>query len=429
MIRIPIGQRAAILGPYANRHGLICGATGTGKTYTLATLTEGFSRAGVPVFLCDVKGDLAGMARGGSPVRLLDVFGEQGAAVRVPLQSFGPELLARVLQLTAVQAEVAAAIFASVPRPIDTLADFAGALGARHHGFRATKASVDSIHRALIKFRATGADSFFGRPGFDLATLEARQVGEQGLVSILAADRLIRSPDLYAAFLLWLLAELYARAPEIGDCDRPRLVLIFDEAHLIFREASPALVRRVEQTVRLIRSKAIGVYFASQSPADIPSGVAAMLSNRIQHAMRAATLADRREVQGAADCLPTNPKLRAADLIATMATGRALVSTLDSKGQPTPVELVDVDAPHARMGTLSQAERAAIIGADTVQPSSPAGGPATPVSRKGDGTGYVVALIGLGLLGAAIYAWPHAMALVGCALALCAVIAGVARRA
>jgi hypothetical protein len=207
-----------------------------------------------------------------------------------------------------------------------------------------------------MNFRRDGADLLFGAPTFELADLEARRDG-RGVVSILASERLIRSPDLYGALLLWILGSLYDRAPEIGDVAAPRLVLIFDEAHLLFRDAAPVLIRRIEQTVRLIRSKGIGVYFASQSPADIPATIAAQLSNRVQHAMRAATLADRREIQGAADCLPSNPAIRTADLIATMPTGTALVSTLDASGRPTPVDVVRIDPPAGALGPMSAAER------------------------------------------------------------------------
>jgi hypothetical protein len=264
-------------------------------------------------------------------------------------------------------------MFSSDSRKLESLDDLARMLATpRRSQFRATKASVDSIARALISFRADGADSFFGRPAFDLATLETPQAGGAGLVSILAAQRLIASPDLYGAFLLWLLGDLYARAPEIGDVDAPRLVLIFDEAHLLFADATAVLLRRVEQTVRLIRSKGIGVYFATQAPGDIPPMIAAQLSNRVQHAMRAATLADQREIRGAADCLPTNPKVQAARLIATMPTGTALVSTLDSRGEPKPVDVVRVNAPSGRMGTLTIAERAPFRWAPQPGTSSPA---------------------------------------------------------
>jgi DNA helicase HerA-like ATPase len=406
MISIPIGQGArpaAILGAYANRHGLICGATGTGKTFTLATLAEGFSRAGVPVFLCDVKGDLAGMAIAGrgapAPVRFLDVYGIEGDRVRVPVRDFGAELLSRVLVLSPVQGEVLAAMFGAGGR-LDSLGDLAARLATPRHEFRATKASLDSIARALITFRQSGADQFFGRPAFDLASLEAPQASGAGLVTVLAAERLIRSPDLYGAFLLWLLGALYDRAPEIGDCSAPRLVLIFDEAHLIFRDASPALLRRIEQTVRLIRSKAIGVYFASQAPADIPPAIAAQLANRVQHAMRAATLADRREIQGAADCLPVNPKIRTAELIATMATGTALVSTLDANGRPTPVDVVRVNAPNGRLGVLSPGERA---------PFRLTAGEGSPgrVKGKGERRGVILAVMVLGAVGWLLWRWPE----------------------
>ena len=401
-VRIPIGQgaRSAFLaGRFANRHGLITGATGTGKTFTVATLAEGFSRAGVPVFLSDVKGDLAGLAIAGrgeaAPVQFLDVFGQDGAPVRVPLRAFGADLLARVLDLSPTQADVLGAVFATTPARLDTLADLATLIpslmprhvgSARHghteggaHGF-AGPATLGAIARGLVRFRAAGADSFFGSPGFDVARLEARP----GLISILAAERLIRFPELYAAFLLWLLGELYERAPELGDPDKPRLVLIFDESHLLFRDAPTALIRRVEQTVRLIRSKGIGVYFATQAPGDIPSTVAAQLSNRIQHAMRAATAADQREIRAAAECLPLNPRVDVAAQIAAMPTGTALVSTLQGDGRPTPVDVVRIRPPNGRLGPLTPQERAPFIPADPNPPTAapePAAKPERPKPR------------------------------------------------
>ncbi|MGH7024179.1 MAG: helicase HerA-like domain-containing protein [Caulobacteraceae bacterium] len=429
MISIPLGQGArpaVILARYANRHGLIAGATGTGKTYTVATMAEGFSRIGVPVFLCDVKGDLAGMALDGrdraAPVQFLDVYGERGAPIRASVRAVGAELLARILQMTAVQSDILGAMFASYAGRLESLDDLMRAL-ARPHGFQATKASLQAIRRALIKFRADGgADCFFGAPAFDVARLERRDAQGAGFVSILAAERLIQAPELYGAALLWLLADLYKRAPELGDVAKPRLVLFFDEAHLMFTDAPPALIQRFERMVRLIRSKGIGVYLATQSPADIPPAIAAQLANRVQHAMRAATLADRREIQGAADCLPLNPRVNAARAIATMATGTALVSTLDSSGQPSPVDIVRINAPAGRMGAITDAERAPFI------PAALATESAREAAQSGASMGpLAVAFTALIAVILALGAFPHAVALGLALLVMLALFGKLAR--
>ncbi len=427
MIRVPLGQGAApaaILAPYATRHGLIAGATGTGKTYTLATIAEGFSRVGVPVFLVDVKGDLAGLALDGcaaaSPVQFFDVFGELGAPMRASVRAVGADLLARILGLTVVQSDILGAMFATYRGALATLDDLSRALAAPHTGYQATKASLDAIRRSLIRFRGDGADAFLGSPVFDVGALERRDASGAGFISILAAERLIRSPDVYGAALLWLLGDIYRRAPELGDVAAPRLVVIFDEAHLMFADAPPVLIQRVERMVRLIRSKGVGVFLATQSPSDIPPAIAAQLSNRVQHAMRAATGADRREIIAAADCLAINSKVNAARQIATMATGTTLVSTLDANGAPTPVDVVRIDPPAGRMGPLTAGERAPFILGQVAAN-------AATQDRRGASAAYAAGLAMLGAVGVGIYAAPHVMAALGCVVIVGA-LAGLARK-
>lgn len=428
MIRVPLGQGAApaaILAPYATRHGLIAGATGTGKTYTLATMAEGFSRVGVPVFLVDVKGDLAGLALDGrgpaAPVQFFDVFGELGAPMRASVRAVGADLLARILGLTDVQSDILGAMFATYRGPLATLDDLSRALASPHVGYQATKASLDAIRRSLIRFRGDGADAFLGAPVFDVGALERRDASGAGFISILAAERLIRSPDVYGAALLWLLGDLYRRAPELGDVAAPRLVVIFDEAHLMFADAPPVLIQRVERMVRLIRSKGVGVFLATQSPSDIPPAIAAQLSNRIQHALRAATGADRREINAAADCLAISPKVNAARMIATMATGTALVSTLDASGAPSPVDVVAINAPAGRMGPLTADKRAPFI-------LGQAAANAVTSAPKARGVAYLAGLGLLGTVGVGVYEAPRAALALGC-VAIIGALAGLARRA
>lgn len=383
MITIPIGQGsrpAHILARYANRHGLIAGATGTGKTYTLATLAQGFSRAGVPVFMADVKGDLAGLAHG-SPVRFVDLFGLQGEPVKVRLDDLGADALARALSLSETQGDVLGAVLVAYAGQVATLADLRAALtvvAADHKRFSesfglVTPSTLAAILRAVIRLEGEGGAAFFGGPTFDVADLMTQRDGA-GLITMLAADRLIRSPKVYGAFMLFALGELFDRLPEVGDLDRPRLALIFDESHLIFQDAPPALIRRVEQVARLIRSKGVALFFASQSPADIPPAIAAQLGNRIQHAMRAATAQQRRELQGAADCLPdTRTGERAGDLISRLATGSALVALIGPKGEPGPSDVARIFPPTCPMGPLSPDDRARFI-----PPAPPPPAPAMP---------------------------------------------------
>lgn len=365
-LSIELAPNARLRGRYANRHGLIAGATGSGKTVTLQTLAEGFSKMGVPAFLADVKGDIAGLATGPRPVQFLDCYGKQGSPLRVSIAAMGPAMLSRALGLSDVQSSVVDIAFAYAAAnglPLDSIRDFRQVLGKLLANRDAVSVSLGQvapvsigvIQRALL--RLGSAVSIFDPPGFDPASLISTRDG-QGLVSILASDELIKTPDVYATVLLWLLSDLFDRLPEVGDLDRPRLVFIFDESHLLFDNCPPALLQRIEQIIRLIRSKGVGVYFATQSPADIPSTVAGQLGNRIQHALRAATGRDAKEIRAAAETLPRNPALDAAELIATMSPGQALVSLLGPSGTPQPCELARINLPACRLGAISNEERA-----------------------------------------------------------------------
>ena len=381
----------------ANRHGLIAGATGTGKTVTLQGLAEGFSRAGVPVFLSDVKGDLAGMAKAGSeaaawtgkraaelkiedydyeacPVVFWDLFGEQGHPIRTTISEMGPLLLARLMGLNDTQEGVLTIAFRyaddhdlllldlkDLRALLAWCADNASELSAQYGNV--TKASVGSIQRQLLTLEAQGGDRFFGEPAFEISDFIAADAKGRGRVNILAADRLMRSPRLYATFLLWLLSELFETLPEVGDPDRPRLVFFFDEAHLLFDEAPDALMDKVEQVVRLIRSKGVGVYFVTQNPIDIPEKVAGQLGNRVQHALRAFTPRDQRAIRSAAETFRPNPRLNVGQVITELKVGEALVSTLLPDGAPSPVERTRVAPPRSRIGPLTAGERMDVINA------------------------------------------------------------------
>jgi hypothetical protein len=354
--QIPIGQGARpsfIAGQFANRHGLIAGATGSGKSVTLLTLAEGFSRAGVPVFLADVKGDLARIAAS-CPTQRLDVYGRTGARLSIRLDSLGADMVARMLDLTDAQAgslDVAFELARSERRPLATLADLRRLLGymiAHHRQLGATyghltPASVSVIQRSLIRLERDGSAALFGPSTFDVGRL-LDQPGGRGLVMLLDATRLSQTQG-YAAALLFMLTDLFARLPEVGDLPAPRLALFLDEAHLLFAEMPPRQLQRIERTIRLIRSKGVGVYFASQSPADIPPNVLGQLQNRIQHGLRGATLVDLRAIRAAAETMPLNPKLDAAAEITRLGVGRALVSTVGADGVPQPCDLVRVRAP------------------------------------------------------------------------------------
>lgn len=391
------GQTSVGLLPrYANRHGLIAGATGTGKTVTLQCLAEAFSARGVPVFLADVKGDLSGLSQAGTahpkidqrvqtigltdyqqrgfPVAFWDLFGEQGTPVRSTVSELGPQLLSRLLDLNETQESVMTLVFefadgeglllvdlADLRSILEYLAEHGRELGA---GYGVSKASVNAILRRLLMLEREGGRAFFGEPALALGDFMQRDREGRGMINILAADQLIRSPRVYSTFLLWLLSELFEELPELGDPDQPELVFFFDEAHLLFRDAPKALLEQIEQVVRLIRSKGVGVYFVSQSPADIPDSILAQLGNRVQHALRAYTPKERKAVRVAAQSFRENPALDTETVISELGVGEALVSTLQDKGVPSPVERVLIRPPASRMGPASAGERQAILAAD-----------------------------------------------------------------
>ncbi|MBI2311892.1 MAG: DUF853 family protein [Betaproteobacteria bacterium] len=378
----------------ANRHGLIAGATGTGKTVTLQSLAEGFSRIGVPVFLADVKGDLAGISQpgggqpkvrerieklkledfafSGCPVTFWDVFGEQGHPVRATISDLGPLLLGRMLGLNETQQGVLTLSFKIADdnglllldlKDLRALLQFVGenAKSFTTEYGNISAASIGAIQRGLLTLESQGADRLFGEPALDIDDLMQTDDRGRGQVSILAADSLMNASRVYATFLLWLLSELFEGLPEVGDPEKPRLVFFFDEAHLLFDDAPEALLDKIEQVVRLIRSKGVGVYFVTQNPLDIPDAVLAQLGNRIQHALRAFTPRDQKAVRSAATTLRTNPKLDVEAAITELAVGEALVSLLDEKGRPAVVERAFVVPPGSRIGPVSAEERAGIL--------------------------------------------------------------------
>ena len=391
------GQPQRLVLSRANRHGLIAGATGTGKTVTLQGLAESFSAAGVPVLVADVKGDLAGIAMAGSPTDkahgaltaraaeigmtdyaysdnpavFWDLYGEQGHPVRTTISEMGPLLLARLMNLNETQEGVLSIAFRVADEQgllllnLEDLQELlahcarnAGELSAEYGNV--TKASVGAIQRQLLQLESQGGDRFFGEPALDIADLLKIDERGRGYINILAADRLMTSPKLYATFLLWLLSELFEELPEVGDLDKPKLVFFFDEAHLLFEDAPPALQDKIEQVVRLIRSKGVGVYFVTQNPIDIPEEVAGQLGNRVQHALRAYTPRDQRAIKAAAETFRINPKLDVETAITELKVGEALVSVLLEDGAPSPVERTLVKPPRSRLGPLSPKERAII---------------------------------------------------------------------
>ena len=388
----------ALLPRMANRHGLITGATGTGKTVTLQTLAEGFSRIGVPVFLADVKGDLAGIARPGgdnrkvaeritqlgltdfvyegSPVTFWDAFGEAGHPVRATVSDMGPLLLGRMLGLNETQAGVLALTFKIADdgglllldlKDLRAMLQFVGENARQfttEYG-NVSAASIGAIQRALLALEQQGGERLFGEPMLDIADL-IQTVDGRGMVNILAADKLMLAPKVYATLLLWLLSELYENLPEVGDLDKPKLVFFFDEAHLLFDDAPRALVDKIEQVVRLIRSKGVGVYFVTQNPADIPDSVAGQLGNRVQHTLRAYTPKDQKAVRAAAETLRDNPNLDEVAAITELGVGEALVSLLDEKGKPGVVERAWIVPPRSRLGPLTEAERRQVMAASLV---------------------------------------------------------------
>ncbi|MBI5785521.1 MAG: DUF853 family protein [Rhodocyclales bacterium] len=388
----------SLLPALANRHGLITGATGTGKTVTLQRLAEQFSAIGVPVFLADVKGDLSGLGAEGvksdklakrleklgvtdwapvkNPVAFWDVFGASGHPVRATISDMGPLLLARLLGLNDTQEGVLQLVFKIADDNGLLLLDLKDLRAmVQHVGDNAKQftteygnvsaASIGAIQRGLLTLEQQGGDKFFGEPMLDIADLMQAERGK-GVVNILAADKLMNSPQAYSTFLLWMLAELFEQLPEAGDLDKPKLVFFFDEAHLLFNEAPPALLEKIEQVVRLIRSKGVGVYFVTQNPLDVPDKVLAQLGNRVQHALRAFTPRDQKAVQTAAETLRANPKFDAKAAIMELGVGEALISFLDEKGTPSVVERAFVLAPGSRIGPLDAAERAAAIKGSTL---------------------------------------------------------------
>ncbi|MBY4895649.1 helicase HerA-like C-terminal domain-containing protein [Cupriavidus sp. AU9028] len=388
----------ALLPQMGNRHGLITGATGTGKTVTLQVLAEGFSRQGVPVFLADVKGDLTGISqpgRGsdklarrltelglpepewrGCPTTLWDVFGEKGHPVRATVSDMGPLLLSRMLELNDTQQGVLNLVFRiaddnglllldakDLRAMLQHVAEQAGEYRSEYGNISA--ASVGAIQRGLLALEAQGADAFFGEPMLNLDDFMQTERG-QGVVNILAADRLLHAPRLYATFLLWLLSELFEKLPEAGDLDKPKLVFVFDEAHLLFDDAPRALLDKIEQVVRLIRSKGVGVYFVTQNPADIPDTVLGQLGNRVQHALRAFTPRDQKAVKVAATTMRANPELDVEAAIGELGVGEALVSLLDDRGTPGITERAWVLAPGSRIGPIDATERAQLLASSLV---------------------------------------------------------------
>ena len=387
-------QEIHLLPQLANRHGLITGATGTGKTVTLQKMAESFANIGVPVFMADVKGDLSGVGAAGveSPKlkeRLAalgiasftprpcttvfwDVFGEAGHPVRATVSDMGPLLLTRLLNLNETQSGVLQLVF--------KIADDQGLLIIDLKDLRAvlqyvgenakeyttsygniSAASIGAIQRGLLAIETQGGDKFFGEPMLDIADLMQTDADGRGVINILAADKLCNSPKLYSTFLLWMLAELFEQLPEVGDVDKPKLVFFFDEAHLLFNDAPKALLEKIEQVVRLIRSKGVGVYFVTQNPLDVPETVLGQLGNRVQHALRAFTPRDQKAVKTAAETMRANPEFDAATVITELGVGEALVSFLDEKGRPHIVERAAIIAPDSRLGPLSPAERKAAI--------------------------------------------------------------------
>jgi DNA helicase HerA-like ATPase len=392
-------QQIFLLPKMANRHGLIAGATGTGKTVTLQTLAENFSQRGVPVFMADVKGDLAGLSQPGGnnpkilerakelkiddfkgeacPVVFWDVFGEQGYPVRATVTEMGPLLLARLLELNGTQEGVLNMVFKiadenglllldlkDLRSMLQFVADNADQFKTQYGNISA--ASAGAIQRSLLALESQGADKFFGEPALNLDDLIQTQAGK-GVVNILAADKLMqKSPKVYATFLLWMLSELFENLPEVGDPEKPKLVFFFDEAHLLFADVAPAVEQKIEQMVRLIRSKGVGVYFVSQNPLDIPDVVLGQLGNRVQHALRAFTPRDQKAVKAAAETFRQNPKLKVDAVLTELAVGEALVSMLDENGSPEIVERAKIVPPRSQIGAITLEQRKEIMASSII---------------------------------------------------------------
>jgi len=398
----------ALLPALANRHGLITGATGTGKSVTLQAMAQAFSSIGVPVFMADVKGDLSGIAKAGGtnakvnaraqelgvtlqpaacPVVFWDVFGKAGHPVRATISDLGPLLLSRMLDLNDTQEGVLNLVFRIADdrglllldaKDLRAMLQFVGENAAQfqtEYG-NISAASVGAIQRGLLALENQGAAQFFGEPMLDIADLLQTESG-RGVVNILAADKLMNAPKLYAVFLLWMLSELFEHLPEVGDVEQPKLVFFFDEAHLLFNDAPKALLERIEQTVRLIRSKGVGVYFVTQNPLDIPDTVLGQLGNRVQHALRAFTPRDQKAVRAAAQTMRPNPQLSIEAAISELGVGEALVSFLDAHGRPNITERAMIVPPSSQLGPITDAERAKIIANTTL-----AGHYETPIDRE-----------------------------------------------
>lgn len=379
----------SIIGKMANRHGLIAGATGTGKTVTLQVLAETFSQAGVPCFMADMKGDLSGISQTGKlssfiekrcaefgienpqfqpcPVRFYDVFGEKGHPMRSTISEMGPQLLSRLLGLNDVQSGILDIIFRVADdkglllidiKDLRAMLNYVSEHAAEYRSTygNISPASIGAIQRAMLSLENQGADQFFAEPSFEIEDLLAVENGK-GVMSVLAADKLMLNPKLYSSFLLWLLSEIYEYMPEVGDCELPKMVFFFDEAHTLFTDTPQALVDKIEQVVRLIRSKGVGVYFITQSPTDIPESVLGQLGNRVQHALRAYTPKDQKAVRSAAETFRQNPEFKTADAIMELGTGEALVSFLDENGAPTVVERARILFPLSQIGAVTEGQR------------------------------------------------------------------------
>ncbi len=384
----------SIIGKMANRHGLIAGATGTGKTVTLQVIAETFCQAGVSCFMADMKGDLSGISQAGKmsgfiekrlpefgienpefqacPVRFFDVFGEQGHPMRATVSQMGPQLLSRLLGLNETQDGVLNIVFRVADergllildlKDLRSMLDYVSKNAKQYSSTygNVSSASVGAIQRALLQLESQGADKFFGEPSFDIYDLMQADASGKGIMNVLAADKLMMQPKLYSTFLLWLLSELYSTLPEVGDLPMPKLVFFFDEAHMLFNDTSKALLDKIEQVIRLIRSKGVGIYFITQSPTDIPENILGQLGNRVQHALRAFTPKDQKAVKTAADTFRANSAFKTDEAIMNLETGEALVSFLDEKGAPSVVERAKILFPLSQIGAITEGQRQDII--------------------------------------------------------------------
>jgi DNA helicase HerA-like ATPase len=393
----------------ANRHGLIAGATGTGKTVTLQVIAETFCQIGVPCFMADMKGDLSGISQTGRlsgfiqkrlpefgienpefqscPVRLFDVYGEQGHPMRATVSQMGPQLLSRLLGLNETQDGVLNIVFRiaddrnllildlkDLRSTLDYVAQHAKEYTSQYGNI--TSASVGAIQRALLQLESQGANQFFGEPSFEIMDL-LQTKGDKGIMNVLAADKLMMQPKLYSTFLLWLMSDLYSTLPEVGDLDKPKLIFFFDEAHMLFEDTSKAMVDKIEQVIRLIRSKGVGIYFITQSPTDIPETILGQLGNRVQHALRAYTPKDQKAVKVAADTFRANPAFKTDEAIMNLETGEALVSLLDEKGAPSVVERAKILFPLSQIGAITEGQRL-----DLIKQSDIYGKYDTPIDRE-----------------------------------------------